>query len=254
MKKVLFEVTQPGIGKITLNDSDCLNAMGEEMADDFKEVSDSIPGKDIKVLVLTGAGRAFSAGGDLEMLRAKQNLSAQENEQKMLEFYDSFLRILKHNIPMVAAINGHAVGAGLCLASACDVRIASKEAKLGFSFVKLGLHPGMGATYFLPKLVGPKAAELLLTGCVMEADEAYACGLISEVVETGEVLPRALELSSLIADCGSLAIRQLTETLRRGTSSLSESLGREASCQGENYISEEFGERLEKTVKNIRSK
>ena len=117
----------------------------------------------LRVVVVRGAGKAFSAGGDLEMLEKKTELSKEENHRRMLTFYNQFLSIRELNVPVIAALNGHAVGAGLCFSLACDVRIAKDGAKLGLNFVRLALHPGMGVTYYLPRILGiDLASELLL--------------------------------------------------------------------------------------------
>lgn len=118
-------------------------------------------------MVLTGEGRAFSAGGDLAWLRERASSDPRDNVDTMLAFYDRFLCLRSLPVPIIAAINGPAVGAGLCLTLACDLRVAARSAKLGFTFVHLGLHPGMGCTHFLPKIAGPQtAARLLLSGAL----------------------------------------------------------------------------------------
>lgn len=243
MDIILLEKVTPQIAKITLNDPDNLNAMSEKMAESFSQVVDTLKAEKPRVIILTGAGRAFSAGGDLEMLEAKTKLSNKENHKRMIQFYDSFLRILEVDTPIIAAINGHAVGAGLCVACACDIRVASKNAKLGFTFTKLGLHPGMAGTWFLPKVIGEAyARELLLTGRMINAEEAKQCGLVSTIVEEGESVNAALKIAEEILSSGPLATQQLVVTLRRGHESLATALQREADCQAVNYGSDEFKE------------
>lgn len=249
MSKVLFEKIGASIGKITLNEPESLNPMGEEMASEFSALTSKLSeDKSLRVIILTGAGRAFSAGGDLAMLEAKTKLSGEENRIRMLYFYDSFLGIFSLNIPIIAAINGHAVGAGLCLASACDIRVAAQGAKLGFTFTRLGLHPGMAATYSLPRLLGyARASEMLLTGKVIEAEEAYRIGLVSKVVPASDVLKESQAIANEILECGPEATKQLTETLRKGPNTLFASLEREALCQSINYASAEFLEGVRAT-------
>lgn len=245
MARVLFATLPGRIGQITLNDPDNLNAMGEEMATEFSALLERLrpESPSLRALVLTGAGRAFSAGGNLEMLESKRALSGEENRLRMLQFYRSFLEIRDLRVPLIAAINGHAVGAGLCLASACDIRIAGDKAKLGFTFTRLGLHPGMGATWFLPKVIGESAAmELLLTGRLIEADEALRLGLVSRIVPVAEVLAEALKVAGEISACGPESVRQVLETVRTGHGSLGAALEREAACQSINYASGEFAE------------
>lgn len=243
MGLVLYDTPAPQIGRITLNDPDSLNAMGEKMAEEFAALVGRLQGEaaSLRAIVLTGAGRAFSAGGDLEMLEQKTKLSGEENRLRMHKFYDSFLGILDLNVPLVAAINGHAIGAGLCLACACDIRVASGKAKLGFTFTRLGLHPGMGATYFLPRVVGvPMATELVLTGRVVEADEALRIGLVSRVVE--DACADALKVAGEISECGPESVRQVLHSMRMEHRSLNACLEREALSQGINYTNSEFKE------------
>ena len=177
------------------------------------------------------------------MLEKKRLLSGEENRAEMLKFYDSFLSILDLRIPLIAALNGAAVGAGLCLACACDIRIASTDAKLGFTFLKLGLHPGMGGTYFLPRIIGPSAAaELLMTGRIISAEEAFRIGLVSKVCERAALLSEVDTIANEILACGPQATAQLVETMRGDGAHLDSALAREAVCQSVNYGSAEFAE------------
>lgn len=241
MPEVLFDQKPNGVGVLTLSEPDALNAMDESMAAAFQKTVKPLSGLGLRALVITGAGRAFSAGGNLQMLEAKSKLSKAENKKKMLEFYESFLCMRDLGVPLIAAVNGHAIGAGLCLSLACDIRVVSKDAKLGMTFTKLGLHPGMGGTFFLPQVVGNAVAlELLLTGRVIQGEDVRSCGIARSVVSTEEVLPKALQIADEIIACGPEATRQLLETLRPSPNELQSALDREAECQSENYGSPEF--------------
>lgn len=251
MATVIYENLTPTIAKVTLNDPDSLNAMSEGMADQFRAVVSTIRSAAARprAIIVTGAGRAFSAGGDLAMLKKKTTLTKDENRDRMLWFYDSFLGILDLEIPLIAAINGHAIGAGLCVASACDIRIVSTGAKLGFTFVKLGLHPGMGATFVLPQVLGNAAArELLLTGRVIEADEGLRLGLVSKVVQPEALLGEAQKIAEEISANGPLCVQQLLRSVRAPSLTLKEALQREASAQADNYAGAEFLEGVQATM------
>ncbi len=246
MPTVLTTTDPQGIVTITLNDEQNLNAMSEEMAQEFSAVVRSLAAtKTAKVIILTGAGRSFSAGGHLAMLAAKQTKSREENHRGMLQFYDSFLSILSLKVPIIAALHGAAVGAGLCLACAADVRIAADDTKLGFTFLKLGLHPGMGGTFLVPRIIGrAMATELLLTGRIISAQEALQIGLVSKLCAKDALHAEALRVAHEILACGPEARTQLVETMRSDLASLPAALGREAACQSINYNGAEFAEGL----------
>ncbi len=232
-----------GIYQLILNHPPTKNAMNEEMAAEFyKTVQNLKKDSQLRVLILTGEGETFSAGGNLEMLFAKTKISEKQNEKLMLEFYNSFLAITELNVPVIAAINGHAMGAGLCLSLACDIRIALESAKLGLNFVLLGLHPGMAATYFLPRLVGPaKTAELLFSGKILTAEEAYKIGLVSQVVSKDNFWNVVNSTAEQILAAGPQAISLLKESLRiNANADLKTCLTREAKCQAVSYANAEF--------------
>lgn len=227
---------------LTLNDPDRLNAMGEDMALEFRGAVERLRQEPPRVIILTGAGRAFSAGGDLDMLEAKSRLAFEENRRRMLEFYGSFLGVLELGVPVVAAINGHAVGAGFCLAAACDLRVADESAKFAAPFARLGLHPGMGATHFLPRLLGPGlASDLLLTGRRVDAAEALQIGLVSRL---GPALERAQEAAAELLSGGPTAVAHLLGQLRGDPDALLRALENEAREQAHSYASKEFLEGL----------
>lgn len=246
MPLVTYSIDTDHIATITLNDEANLNAMSEQMAKEFSALVSQLKteGK-AKVILLTGAGRSFSAGGHLEMLDAKRTKSAQENRAGMLTFYDSFLSILDLHVPIIAVLHGAAVGAGLCLACAADIRIAADNTKLGFTFLKLGLHPGMGGTFLVPRIIGRSAAtELLLTGRIIAAEEALRIGLISRICPKENVMNDARAIANEILSCGLEAQRQLLQTMRGDLAGLPAALEHEAEMQSINYNSTEFAEGL----------
>ncbi len=234
-----------GLGELRFNDPERLNAMGEEMAAAMREMLLVLRSAPPRALILCGQGRAFSAGGDLGMLERKRTLGREENRRLMLEFYASFLGLLELEVPLIAALHGHAVGAGMVLATACDLRVADPEARFSFPFARLGLHPGMGSTYFLPRLVGPGAArELLLTGAMVDTARALSMGLINQVSEPGKVLELARDVAGAVLKGGPEAVRDTLVTLRGPREVLTRALEREAACQADSYARPEFAEGL----------
>lgn len=232
-----------GVRRLLLNDSESRNAMTEEMSEAFlSAVEGLIRDRSARVVMLTGAGKAFSGGGHLEMLQEKTKLSLAENRRRMEEFYHNFLSVLRIPVPVIAALNGHAIGAGLCVALACDLRLCHAEAKLGLNFVHLGLHPGMGVTYTLPRIVGPaKATELLTLGRILTAEESLRYGMVNEVVAGERFEERVLAVANEIAAVGGQAVRALKESLAHSLHrTLDQCLEREAEAQAEDYCGAEF--------------
>ena len=240
------------VGVLTLNSPASLNALTLALADDLDAAVAAAAAADVRALVVTGAGRAFSAGGDMAFLRARAAAGRAGddagNAREMRNFYARFLRPFRETVrvPTIAAINGPAVGAGLAVALALDLRLCARSARLGLAFVNLGLHPGMGSTLFLPQLVGPQlAARLLLTAELVGGDEAARIGLVLEAVEDAELLQRAVALGSRIASNGPLAVRETLRTLRRiPDEGLERALAREAEAQAANYGTAAFEEGL----------
>src|SRR4051794_14252226 len=163
-----------GIVTLTLALPDRRNAMTGELTEAWSTAVASLRGdRSVRVVVVTGEGSAFCAGGDLSWIAESPDLSVDSIRDRMLPFYRTWLSIRELEAPSIAAINGHAIGAGLCLALACDLRYVARGAKLSAPFTQLGMHAGMAATWLLPEAVGIAAArELLLTGRVVDADEA----------------------------------------------------------------------------------
>eukprot|EP00471_Norrisiella_sphaerica_P002007 CAMPEP_0184483074 /NCGR_PEP_ID=MMETSP0113_2-20130426/4681_1 /TAXON_ID=91329 /ORGANISM="Norrisiella sphaerica, Strain BC52" /LENGTH=236 /DNA_ID=CAMNT_0026863225 /DNA_START=294 /DNA_END=1004 /DNA_ORIENTATION=- len=229
--------------------------MTVEMGEQFQTLVTNLP-DGIRCVVLTGEGRAFSAGGDLEFLEARANDTPHQNTQEMLAFYDRFLCIRNLKVPVVSAINGPAIGAGLCLAMATDIRVTHDECQLQFPFSKLGLHPGMGATFYLPSIAGYEvASRLLLTGEMITGAKAKEWGMVTESVgDATQVLEKAMELASLVAKNPPVGIETTLKTLRQQQDSthsgLRAALMREADAQASCYATKD----LMKAVLNTRSK
>ena len=196
--------TRNGVGIITLNRPDSLNAyiigMGEEFMSAFRAYKED---PDVRVIVLTGAGRAYSAGVDLQFLKAQRESGKPSVGPKLGEadFVTKLpLEMTASSKVIIAAMNGHAIGVGITMSLPCDIRIAANEAKLGLTFTKLGMLPGLGSTYFLPRLVGPaKAKELILSGATVLGEEAARIGLVNQAVPASDVLPTAIALAEKIA-------------------------------------------------------
>ncbi len=244
---ILFEVDGRGVGRIVLNRPDRRNAMTAEMGAEVRQAVERANADDgVRVLVISGAGTAFCSGADLESLAREAGV---RKDGAGLggegSFYRSFLSIASLRVPSIAAINGHAVGAGLCFALGADLRVMHERAKVGMTFVRLGIHPGMGGTWNLPRLVGPAAAaDLLYSGRLVGAAEALALGLVNRVAgdDFGEVVE---DLAAQIAASAPLAVRALKETLRGGgTRSLEETLDVEARAQAMTFRTADAAEGL----------
>ncbi len=204
------------IARLTLNEPDKANVMSPEMAPEFEAAVAEIKAHaETRVVLLTGKGKAFSGGGRLEMIEELGRGAWSRNREYMLQFYNRYLSLLQLDVPVVAAINGAAVGAGLLVALSADIRIASETAKMGVNFLKIGLHPGLGGTYTLPLLIGyPRAAELFYTGKLITGREAEAMGLVNRAVPAESVLTEALAMCEEIAANAPVATRVLKRNLR----------------------------------------
>ena len=238
----------PRVAIITLNDPARLNALTEKLGDEWGAIFKSIKLTDFGAVLITGAGRAFSAGGDLDFLRGRAKASPSANSTTMRDFYGLFLNPLRNcALPTIASVSGPAIGAGAALATAADVRIVSSAAKIGFTFPQLGIHCGMGSSFFLPKVVGSNnASRLLLTGEIVNGNEAANMGwgvLVDDStdIEGGSALKGAMEMASKIAAGAPMAIRGMTRTIRRnGDVGLIAALDREAAEQAACYATTDF--------------
>src|ERR1700712_4030413 len=161
-----LERPSPGVARLVLDNPDQRNAMTDRMTASWTRAIDELAADpDVRVVVVTGAGTAFCSGGNPAWIAGEPDAEVDYLRTRMIAFYRAWLSIRKLEVPTIAALNGPAVGAGLCIALACDLRYAAAGARLSVPFVKLGMNPGMAATYLLPNVVGPaNARDLLLTG------------------------------------------------------------------------------------------
>ena len=214
-KNILFEIREP-LAILTLNRPKVLNALNQatfsELETAFSELTAS---ESVRAILLTGAGeKAFAAGADIQELAA---LSASEGQRLAARGQRIFDLVENCGKPVIACINGFALGGGCELAMACTIRVASETAKLGQPEVKLGLLPGYGGSQRLPRLIGKGAAlKLLLTGEMISAAEAFRLGLVDEVVAPGELLQRGEQLALAIAANAPLAVRQTIAAVHAG--------------------------------------
>ncbi len=211
-----FKLEQQGhICIMTINRPEALNALNTEVLSDLCKALDEVEANDdVYVVVLTGEGRSFVAGADIGQMK---DFGAVDGKA----FGDAgnavFLRIENFTKPVIAAVNGFALGGGCELAMACDIRIASEKAKFGQPEVGLGITPGFGGTQRLPRIVGiGKAMELILSAKVITAAEAKEIGLVNQVVAPEELMPTALSLATTIASQAQIAVRASKQCIRRG--------------------------------------
>jgi enoyl-CoA hydratase/carnithine racemase len=201
---ILLDVTD-GIATITLNRPDKLNAYTVDMGEDIVNVFDRLRDDEkVRAVILTGAGRGFCAGVDLEHLEEQTNATdikgPRLGEERLAR--ELPITLLNYPKPVIAAINGHAIGVGITMVLPCDIRLAASSAKLGLTFAKMGILPGLGSTYLLPRLVGAaRASELILTAGVIEATEAAEMGLVNRVVAPDDLLPLARKMAHEMAEC-----------------------------------------------------
>src|ERR1700710_2942518 len=170
-----------GVARLVLDNPSQRNAMSDQMTASWVAAVDELAAdRSVRVVVVTGEGKAVCSGGNTGWIASEPEAEVDYLRTRMMAFYRAWLSIRKLEVPTIAAVNGHAIGAGLCLALACDIRYAAEGAKLGAPFVKLGMHPGMGPTYLLPDAGGEaNARELLLTGRTVDAAEAQRLGRVS---------------------------------------------------------------------------
>lgn len=237
---LLFEI-ENHVATITLNQPDTRNSISEfEMIDAIVDACDELNNnQDIRAAILTGAGSAFCSGGNVKDMRDKTGMFA-GSEQELADNYRNGIQriplaLSQVKIPLIAAVNGPAIGAGCDLTCMCDIRIASTQAKFAESFIKVGIIPGDGGAWFLPRVIGiSRASQMALTGQIIDAKTAQDWNLISELVEPNELLNKANELAQQIASNPPQVIRATKRLLKLGQSlDLPELLDESANVQSQ---------------------
>lgn len=253
MSNLVIVEKSDGVLTMTLNDPEKRNPVsGADMVDaiiDALEAAEADP--DIRCIVLTGNGSAFSSGGDLKTMLSPGGLADENPVKTRLNYKRGIQRIPLAfdalELPVVAAVNGPAIGAGLDLALMCDIRVAARSARFAESFVKVGIVPGDGGAFLLPRVVGEaKAAEMALTGDMLDAQEALGCGLVSKVVEDDDLLPTARTIAEKIASNPPHAVRMTKRLLKLSRSAgLAEILDVSASMQALAHTTQDHREAVD---------
>lgn len=216
--ETLLVEKKDNIGTITFNRPDKLNSLTHDGFHEFIQALLEMDSDDeIRVVIITGAGRAFSAGVDIdEASKGPSDFDMQVVPlQGTLAWIANIMRNMKK--PIIASINGSAVGGGFSIALACDIRIASEKAKLGASFLRVGLMPEIGSTYNLPRLIGiAKACELVFTGRMIDADEAKEMGLVNDVVSQDELAEVTLKMAKQISEVAPIPLQLARKALYQG--------------------------------------
>lgn len=236
-----------GVHLVALNQPDTRNSLTLETGLAFHRAFQNLASLDPlpRAVILTGRNGVFSSGGDIKLLHAFTEHSPPQNEEFLKSFYRLFLTVRSMPFPVIACVNGHAVGAALALALACDLRYFVPEAKYSFNFVRIGIHPGMASSFLVRDVAGlPQAQELLFTGRYFDGHEALRRGLCHGLFDAAEIQDRCLDVARDIAAAAPLAMRLLKRTLY-SVNSVDEALEREAEAQAETYQTSDFAEALD---------
>ncbi len=234
--------TEGPVGVITLDRPDNRNSMTPELLDAFAAATTSArTDSSVRCIVITGTGTCFSSGADFKSTLQRSDGAPHERSYAM---YAPFLSVLDIEVPVIGALNGHAVGGGFGLALVCDLRVGAERAKYGANFVKLGLAPGMAISYLLPRIVGlPRANELLFTGRLVDGLEAASLGILNRALPDADVLAHAMELARTIAANAPLAVRETKAAIRRGLAlAVREAARAEAYAQAETIATDDSRE------------
>jgi 2-(1,2-epoxy-1,2-dihydrophenyl)acetyl-CoA isomerase len=241
---ILFEF-KDNIARLTLNRPDKLNSFNEAMHLEVREALNQVKANGARVLLITGAGRAFCAGQDLSDRQAKPGESSVDLGESIEKYYAPLVRTLRAlPLPVVAGVNGVAAGAGVSLALACDLVIATKSASFIQSFAKLGLIPDTGGTFFLPRLVGPaRALGMAMLGDRLPAEQAAAWGLIWRCVEDEAFAGTAEQLVNTLANAPTKGLAYTKAAINRSAgNSLDQQLDLERDYMRELGYSNDFRE------------
>jgi enoyl-CoA hydratase/carnithine racemase len=260
-KEILFQSEQ-GVAAMTLNRADIRNALTHpEMIAEIKSVCDRVnTDLDTKVLIITAVDPAFSSGGNVKDMKERKGMFS-GNPAQIMENYrrniqDVLLAVYNVEIPTIAAINGSAVGAGCGMALMCDMRVASRKATFGETFLNVGLIPGDGSAFTLPRAIGmARASELIFAGDTIDAETALAIGLINYVVDHDKLLEKANELAVKIASKPPRALRMTKRLLRAGQhSTLQQTMDTAAAFQSLCHCTEDHMEALSAMFEKRRPK
>lgn len=245
MPEILLEIEGP-VATITLNRPDKLNALAGTMRQDLvAALRDAGSNEAVRAVIITGAGRAFCAGGDVEFMSGLQARGEAEEFGRLLDAGREVVVTIRNlDKPVLASINGVAAGAGCNLALACDYRIGSDKAVLGQTFVKIGLHPDWGGTFFLPRLASPsRAMEMMMTGRMVEAAEAFSIGLLDRIVPAELLEEKTRELAETIAQGPPHVIAAIKRALYASAgNTLEAQVSLESANQKEAFLSEDAAE------------
>ena len=222
-----------GVAVLVLDLPEMRNAMSDEMTASWIRAVDHLAGDpQVRAVVVTGEGTAFCSGGNTSWIASEPDATVDRLRSRMLPFYRAWLSIRRLEVPTIAAINGPAIGAGLAMALACDIRYAARGARMGVPFLRLGMHPGMATTYLLPDVVGQAAArDLLLTGRLVDADEALALGMVSRVLDPDGFRDQVVATAAGVAANAPIATRLTKTALARGHADIDACLDWEALAQ-----------------------
>ena len=188
------------VATITLNRPDKRNAISYELIDDVTAALKQAAQSSAKVLILTGAGSAFSAGMDLENLKGLLGRTPEQNLEDSRTMAGLFRALYDFPKPTIAAVNGAAIAGGTGLATLCDFTLAVPEARFGYTEVRIGFVPGIVSSYLIANVGEKRARDLLLTGRLFGAEEAYRFGLVTEIVAADQLMPRALQLAAQLME------------------------------------------------------
>ncbi len=236
---------EPPLGWIYLNRPDKLNAINETMIEELRHVVEEMErDSDVKVIIITGVGKAFCAGADISYFKTLTPETAWFFAKKGRELMDAIENVRK---PVIAMINGYALGGGLEIAMACDIRIASEEAQMGLPEITLGIYPGFGGTQRLPRLVGKgKALEMMFTGDRIPAKEAERIGLVERVIPKEKLEEETRNLANKIASQSSVSLSEIKTIVNKGLESpLDSGLNMESLGWGLVFSTEEAKKRID---------
>lgn len=222
------------------------NAMTFDMAQEFHDLTQRLhTTAHLAAVVLSGACGTFCSGGDLSWLADSKNITIAELRHRMRGFYDAFLSISHLPVPTISAVEGAAIGAGMAIAAATDLRVIASDAKVGAPFTHLGLHPGMATTFNLPRLLGDSVAnDVLLTGRILTGRECHEYGFSSRCTEPGQAPCEAIAMAGRIAKAAPIATELTTKALRTGHNSVSDALEWESLAQPVTMRTEDAAEGL----------